>query len=392
MKKILTLFTMLAVLVSVVSAQSGPKINCQAVVRHHDAENNIDTLYHDQTVDVTITVLENESPVFMETHLGLETTENGLVTIPIGWGDDQMNSLLDVDWSHEAYIVVWIDLGIDGEDPISFLSPVRAMPYAIQANIGPITTEMIADYSENRINDAGMTQILDAIRDNPNGLKDGLKQMVINYMKSHPEIAKEIVEEYLQHYDAENVREAYEALNTNPLRPQLKALLKQLLIASRPMAKEMALWFLETATAYDIQRTYETLQDIPDPTQQVIWNNVVDYVTDPDNRVVVYDLGVYFIKNITADQAGNAWNTLKTLNPDVKADFQGRLNYYIDQYINDPEHASYTTVTINDVDNVIDNYIEENPRIPVPTSCGEDNNVEINICNLKQLYEDIVEP
>lgn len=384
MKKILTLFTLLAVLVSFVSAQSGPKIAFQAVVRHHDAENQIDTLYHDQTVDVTIQVAQLDSdPWYTETHHNVPTTENGFLSIVIGEGEDTQGDLLDGDWSDLAVIYAEIDLGIDGENPVGVLTFVTAVPYAIQASIGPITTEMLVDYSENGITDAGMTQILNAIRDNPNGLKDGLKQMVIDYMIDNPQIAKEIIEDYLQHYDAENVREAYEALNTNPLRPELKELLKQLLIASRPVAKEMALWFLETATEYDIQRTYETLLEIPATTQQVIWNDIVDYVTNPDNRVVVYDLGVYFIHNITGEQAENAYNTLKTLNPDVKNDFKGRLNDYINLYLNDPQHAGYTDLTTDAVDNAIDNYLEENPRIPLPEDCT------INICDLKDMYDSI---
>ena len=163
---------------------------------------------------------------------------NGLVTIPIGMGEDQMNSILDVDWSEGADIVATFDLGIDGENPIVVTTPVQAMPYAIQANIGPLTTEMIAEYSQNVIDDAGMTQILDAIRNNPNGLKDDLKKWVIDYMKDHPEIAKEIVREYLAHFDAQNVQEAHDALDNNVQRPQLKALLKQILKNNRSFAKD----------------------------------------------------------------------------------------------------------------------------------------------------------
>lgn len=387
MKKILTLFTMLAVLVSVVSAQSGPKINCQAVVRHHDAENNIDTLYHDQTVDVTITVLENESPVFMETHLGLETTENGLVTIPIGWGDDQMNSLLDVDWSHEAYIVVWIDLGIDGEDPISFLSPVRAMPYAIQANIGPITTEMIANYSENVITDDDMTLILDAIRNNPNGLKDGLKQWVINYMKENMDIAKDIVGAYLPDFTADEIHELYDALNTNPNKEELKQLLKQILIGSRAEAKELALWYMETANAYDIQRTYQTFQAVPTITKQAAWNKLVEYMTSSsESRMPVYDLGLYLIENVTADEAGAAYQVLKEQNTVVKNRMRDIIDGYVDQYLADPANQDKVTVTFGTVDNAVNHYLQENPQIKNPTDCT------INICDLKDLYDEVVEP
>lgn len=389
MKRILTLFVMALMSWGFLSAQNGPevtvgpKINYQAVVRHHDAVNNMDTLFHDQTVDVAISINVAGVPVYQEYHNGVTTTENGLVTIPIGMGDDQMNSILDVDWSEGANIVATFDLGIDGENPIVVTTPVQAMPYAIQASIGPLTTEMIADYSENTITDEGMTQILDAIRNNPNGLKDSLKNWVIDYMKDHPEIAKEIVREYLAHFDAQNVQEAYDALNSNVQRPQLKNLLKQLIVANRPLAKSMALWFIETATNYDIQRTYETIMDIPTSTKQAAWDHVINYVTNPANRVVIYDLGIYFVQNITAEEAGAAYNTLKTTNPAVKNDFRDKLNYYIDLYLQD--HPQAANVDANAVKSAVNNYLQEHPRIPLPDA----NDCEINICTMKQQLDSV---
>ena len=85
MKKILTLFVMALASWGILSAQNGPevtvgpKINYQAVLRHHDADNNIDTLFHDQTVDVAISINVAGVPVYREYHNGVTTTENGLV-------------------------------------------------------------------------------------------------------------------------------------------------------------------------------------------------------------------------------------------------------------------------------------------------------------------------
>lgn len=391
MKKILTLFVMALASWGILSAQngpvvpSGPKINYQAVLRHHDADNNIDTLFHDQTVDVAISINVAGVPVYREYHNGVTTTENGLVTIPIGMGDDQMNSILDVDWSEGADIVATFDLGIDGEEPISVTTPVQAMPYAIQASIGPLTTEMIAEYSQNVIDDAGMTQILDAIRNNPNGLKDGLKQWVIQYMKGHPEIAKEIVGEYLAHFDAQNVQEAHDALDNNVQRPQLKALLKQILKNNRSFAKEMALWFIETATANDIDRTYQTIMDIPTSAKQAAWDHVINYVTNPANRVVIYDLGVYFVQNISASEVGAAYNTLRATNPSVKNAFRDKLNEYIDLYL--LNHPGVANVNEQGVENAVNNYLQEHPYIQIPDNCSD-----IDICDMKDKYEQVVEP
>lgn len=394
MKRILTLFVMALMSWGFLSAQSdpevktGPKINFQAVIRHHDAVNDMDTLFHDQTVTCTIWVAKMDVGAYCaEIHHNVPTDENGLLSLKIGEGeplpDYADRSLLDVDWGDWAVIFADIDLGIDGEDPVSINVMVNAMPYAIQAGIGPLTTEMIVEYSKNVIDDEGMTQILDAIRANPNGLKDGLKQWVIQYMKDHPEIAKEIVREYLAHFDAQNVQEAYDALNSNVQRPQLKNLLKQLIVANRPLAKSMALWFIETATNYDIQRTYETIMDIPTSTKQAAWDHVINYVTNPANRVVIYDLGIYFVQNISAAEVGAAYNTLKVNNPAVKNDFRDKLNYYIDLYLQ--EHQQAANVDENGVKSAVENYLQEHPRIPLPDA----NDCEINICTMKQQLDSV---
>lgn len=394
MKRILTLFVMALMSWGFLSAQSdpevkvGPKINFQAVIRHHDAVNDMDTLFHDQTVTCTIWVAKMDVGAYCaEIHHNVPTDENGLLSLKIGEGeplpDYADRSLLDVDWGDWAVIFADIDLGIDGEEPVSINVMVNAMPYAIQAGIGPLTTEMIVEYSKNVIDDEGMTQILDAIRANPNGLKDGLKQWVIQYMKDHPEIAKEIVREYLAHFDAQNVQEAYDALNSNVQRPQLKNLLKQLIVANRPLAKSMALWFIETATNYDIQRTYETIMDIPTSTKQAAWDHVINYVTNPANRVVIYDLGIYFVQNISAAEVGAAYNTLKVNNPAVKNDFRDKLNYYIDQYLDDNPQAA--NVDADAVKSAVENYLQEHPRIPLPDA----NDCEINICTMKQQLDSV---
>ncbi|MBR4637362.1 MAG: hypothetical protein IKO81_01805 [Bacteroidales bacterium] len=393
MKRILTLFVMALMSWGFLSAQNGPevkvgpKINFQAVIRHHDAVNNMDTLFHDQTVTCTIWVAKMDvGAYYAEVHRNVPTTENGLLSLKIGEGeplpDYADRSLLDVDWSDWAIIFADIDLGIDGEEPVSFNVMITGMPYAIQAGIGPLTTEMIVEYSKNVIDDEGMTQILDAIRANPNGLKDGLKQWVIQYIKDNREIAKYVVQEYLDHFDAQNVHEAYDALNTNPRKAQLRALLKNLLVANRPMAKELALWFINSATAYDIQRTYETFLNVPTATKEAAWDLLVDYVTDPANRTMIYNLGIYFVENvITSEDAANAYNTLKTVNPAVKNDLRSKVDEYVWRYVDN--HPGCLDVDQSVVNQAIDNYLQEHPRIPNPTDC------QVDICDMKEAFDHI---
>lgn len=389
MKKNLTLLMMLMAFVGVLSAQSGPKFNYQAVVRHHDAENGIDTLYHDQTVNVLIKVGSLDSdPWYTETHYNVPTTENGLLSIVIGEGEGAEGTLLDADWSWYAVVYAEIDLGIDGEDPVGILTFVKSVPYAIQANIGPITTEMIAHYSKYVITDDDMTAILNAIRANPNGVKDGLKQWVINYMKDNMDIATRVVEAYLPDFTPAEVHELYNALNTNPNKPALKQLLKQILIGSRDVMKDLAIWYMETANAYDIERTYYTFQDVPTATKQQAWTKLVEYMTSSSaSRYPVYDFGLYLIQNISADEAGEAYRVLKEDNlvdgvPVVKNRMRDIIDSYVDLYLANPDNASKVNVTEETVDNAVNRYLQEHPQIPLPTC-------PIDICDLKAIFDQV---
>ena len=147
----------------------------------------------------------------------------------------------------------------------------------------------------------------------------------------------------------------------------------------------MALWFIETATANDIDRTYQTLMDIPTSAKQAAWDHVINYVTNPANRVVIYDLGIYFVQNISAEEVGAAYNTLRATNPSVKNAFRDKLNEYIDLYLQN--HPGGANVNEEGVENAVNNYLQEHPYIQIPDNCSD-----INICDMKDMYEQIVEP
>jgi hypothetical protein len=233
-----------------------------------------------------------------------------------------------------------------------------------------------------------MTAILNAIRANPNGVKDGLKQWVIDYMKDNMDIATRVVEAYLPDFTPAEVHELYNALNTNPNKPALKQLLKQILIGSRDVMKDLAIWYMETANAYDIERTYYTFQDVPTATKQQAWTKLVEYMTSSSaSRYPVYDFGLYLIQNISADEAGEAYRVLKEDNlvdgvPVVKNRMRDIIDSYVDLYLANPDNASKVNVTEETVDNAVNRYLQEHPQIPLPTC-------PIDICDLKAIFDQV---
>ncbi|MBR6175216.1 MAG: hypothetical protein IKQ52_06490, partial [Bacteroidales bacterium] len=97
MKRTLTLFAALVLLAVGAAAQ---KLSYSAVVR-----NSANELVANQTLTVTISIANSNGglAVYSETHSGVQTNQNGLLTLVIGDGGSQAGSMSDVTWS-TAYI------------------------------------------------------------------------------------------------------------------------------------------------------------------------------------------------------------------------------------------------------------------------------------------------
>ena len=207
-----------------------PRLNFQAVVR--DAENH---LVFDNSIDVVITITNGSGvEMYKESQTGVPTNKNGLMTLVIG-GDDATvleGSLNAVDWS-DATIKADLTftpnpiLNPDGsvtaqpETTVTVTSEVTAVPYALQTGSSKLNTDMIVNYisgaklgTETDKND--VLRILDAIRFNEFGLKDDLKDTIVEYMKSRMDIAKEVFQYYISHATMEDVQNTYDELMFNP--------------------------------------------------------------------------------------------------------------------------------------------------------------------------------
>ena len=290
MKKILALLMMFLISGNFLFAQDGgeatvtasvqPKLNFQAVVR--DAQNH---LVFDNEMDVVINinyVKNEENLTYSETHNDVMTNKNGLLTVIIGGNDaeDVNGSLYDVDWSNATIEAVLTftpnpTLNPDGttttydETTVTVTSDVTAVPYALQTGSTRLNTDMIVNYisgiqlGENGTPDQkrDVLLILDAIRLNEHGLKNALKDTIVEYMKTRMDIAKEIFQYYLSHATVEDVQNTYDEVTLNPQAHEaILEVIKQFIRNHEADAIDIAKYYVEHITASQLVPLYNSFR------------------------------------------------------------------------------------------------------------------------------------
>lgn len=283
MKKILALFMMFLVAGNFVFAQVDgttgtegeatatvsvqPKLNFQAVVRN--SENQL--VYEQPMTSVVINITSGET-VYSETHNDVMTNKNGLLTIVIGdeTATDVQGSMYDVDWSNATIeaVLTFTPITPDMEEgettdaeetTITVTSEVTAVPYALQAGSSKLSTEMIVSYISGiklgtEADKYDVLKILDAIRLNEQGLKEALKDTIVEYMKTRMDIAREIFHYYLDHVDSADVWNTYEQLMANPTaKKQVRNVIIDFIKTHKADALEVLEYYAEHVTVADLQ-------------------------------------------------------------------------------------------------------------------------------------------
>ncbi len=281
MKKILALLMMFLVSGNFLFAQVDgtatvsvqPKLNFQAVVR--DADNH---LVFDKEMKVVINVTYGAA-VYSETHESVMTNRNGLLTVVIGGDDatDVSGVLYEVDWSIatiEAKLTFTPDpiVNTDGstteqeETTITVTSEVTAVPYALQAGSNKLNTDMIVNYISGiklgtETDKYDVLKILDAIRYNTHGLKNDLKDTIVEYMKTRMDIAKEVFQYYLSHATVEDVQNTYDEVMLNPqAKAAILEVIKQFIKDHEADAIDIAKYYVEHVTASQLIPLYESFR------------------------------------------------------------------------------------------------------------------------------------
>lgn len=121
------LFYFLAVVITVnVFAQSPEEISFQAVIR-----DNAGALAINKNVEVTVRIFEITEEVYQETHTGLQTNANGLLSLNIGSGVSVYGIFGSLAWEKGSYSIE-TETTVDGQLVTSSFE-LQSVPYAFYA-------------------------------------------------------------------------------------------------------------------------------------------------------------------------------------------------------------------------------------------------------------------
>lgn len=271
MKKILTFLMMFAMTAGILSAQTtvdqptadqqGPTLSYQLVVR--DESNN---LVVDQNVNVEVRIESTGATAddvysYFENFEALHTNHNGMLSLTLG-GEGRDGSLTAVNWATaRIYITV---TETDGNRLIMQLEePVYAVPYALQSSFLLTTPQIVAYVADWSHGEEDVDAIVAALRSNQPFLT-AIRDTVVEYVKNHFDISKQVVRYYMHKVSGDDVREAYNYYETRLNSEVKKAVVncvKDYLKRHRSMAVELAKYYLRTTNADEIDALYEQLTD-----------------------------------------------------------------------------------------------------------------------------------
>lgn len=178
MKKLIALLMVMFFAITIV-AQVPDKMSFQAIVR-----NSLNQLAINSQVSLQIRILDNDTPVFVETH-SVTTNSHGLITVEIGNGTRVSGSpLSEIEWWDGTYsIETQIDPSGGFSYSLSGKNQLLSVPFAFQAknldgvssksgNFGIGSKDPVAKFEINNTEDKDAFKInFDNVLSNSNALK-----------------------------------------------------------------------------------------------------------------------------------------------------------------------------------------------------------------------------
>lgn len=343
-------------------ATVGPKFNYQAVVRHHVASyetpdgqtfTDIDTLYHNNPVNITVAVMINGEPEYSETFDNEMTDDNGFVSVVLG----KQISDININWSNNVTIEATITLVKADNAVVTNTMQVKPVPYALQAAGAILTTTIIADYLKNTMTYPEAKDVLAAFKNNSNGLQEDVEDLIESFFKSPraKDSLKKVAKAYMAQITVEDLQDAYDVLNGRDafkaeLKNKIKAYVEDpdnTLAVAREAAVDLAEWYLDTYTVSEIiadaKAVYQAMQANPQKAgikaaikaylKAYVESDVFhDVIKREENMThIVSDLTVV-VEAINETDAVGAYYWLETYNPAVKALLRDTVKSYVNAY------------------------------------------------------------
>jgi hypothetical protein len=287
-----------------------PKFPYQAVVRDQTAKN----LFSNQPVKINIKITENgENNVVFEENHNAETNLNGMVSILIGGGTNVSGNLTDIEWNNNVIVAATFK---DSTDQVISLveTPVMPVPYALQADNSAftITTPQIVNYlSSSNTDKNDVDSVLQAIVDNPNGLKQYCKDTVYHYFMNHKAEMRDLALYFIGLVDTNDIKDANNAVSP-VVKTKALELVKQYIKDNKDAAKEILMYYLSQATKQDVKDLWDAVTSNPafDTVGEVIADTAVKYVKA--HPQMVQDVVEYYIGQATVSQVNYLHNLLKS--------------------------------------------------------------------------------
>jgi hypothetical protein len=231
-------------------------INYQAVLR----DNTDSSLVRNQKGTVVFSfwvVVENadqsQYAQYQMPEMDFETNAEGMVNLPIDFSEVEGT----VDWRNNEITAVFT---YGDNKTITLVTPVTAVPYAVQAKDADLTTSTIVTYI-NRYYD--MERIWRAVKGNEN-LHNAMRDSIANFLKQKEnyEYAKEILYSYISQVTAADLNEAYGQLQelSQETKNAIDTALKNFLKSNRNLAIEVAEYYAQTATEDEMRTIYNDLK------------------------------------------------------------------------------------------------------------------------------------
>lgn len=267
MKKLFTLFAMLTLLVSL-NAQT---INYQAVLRD-TIDGKIELVRNQKlyaTISLWATINGDPTEVTAIDSMPCKTNADGMVDLKINFSDleGQLSDAPDgergrIDWRNN---VITAKFEYGESNSIVLETPVTAVPYAIQAKDGILTTSVITNYINSTAGgeQADFNSVWNAVMHNEQLRKD-INDSIVEFLKQKEnyEIAKDIIYGYLSQVSSADVREAYNracSIDT-ATKDTIIFVMKDFVNTHHKLVIEALEYYAQTATEEEMRTIYETLK------------------------------------------------------------------------------------------------------------------------------------
>lgn len=267
MKKLFTLFAMLTLLVSL-NAQT---INYQAVLRD-TIDGKIELVRNQKlyaTISLWATINGDPTEVTAIDSMPCKTNADGMVDLKINFSDleGQLSDAPDggrgrIDWRNN---VITAKFEYGESNSIVLETPVTAVPYAIQAKDGILTTSVITNYINSTAGgeQADFDSVWNAVMRNEQ-LRKAINDSIVEFLKQKEnyEIAKDIIYGYLSQVSSADVREAYNLARSldTATKDTIIFVMKDFVNTHHKLVIEALEYYAQTATEEEMRSIYETLK------------------------------------------------------------------------------------------------------------------------------------